>query len=602
MLEKRIYEPVLRYSVLVFCLTWLVYMMVHHKTPLDVGDGISHFYISQASWENPNLFLDHWGKPVFILLSSTFTQFGFNGVVIFNILVFVATVLIGYKILRKFNVSVWLQILLPLVLLKAHDIVITVLGGLTEPLFNLAIVGAVYLLVERKFFWFAVLVSFMPFMRSEGQLPMLLALMLLLYYRSYKTIPYLFTGFILYAISGLFVYQDFWWYFTKSPYSMSNDIYGKGTWSHYLLGYKSYLGNPGLYVLIIGIPTLIYLFIKRKWTELVPEWLFFSAGIFFGVLVSHSYFWATGQNGSLGLSRIGTQGMPAFLLLNLQCIGRVTIFRNRIANSVFALFSIALIYSHITTKHFPQKTQPLDAQVVEAANYLKTLDLKGKKVYYHFPLLSFIYGENNCSPKEKTTVHYTCHDLSDELKNFMKPGDLLVRDSHFGPVDMRLPLSEIEKHPELVKIREFICSEQVDDPYGEVEGVTVYQYIPVSQQQKITTKKEPLKAGQVFNISENTEYTDLHTLIPIDHSDSKVTFRLTSGVSDLVLTYDYNKGQDYSNLDLKGGDTISNTYLFRGSGQTKFYIWNPKKVKGNVTILSIEMEEVIYHPFVKDQL
>jgi hypothetical protein len=575
-------------------------MMVHHKTPLDVGDGISHFYISQASWEDPSLFLHHWGKPVFILLSSPFTQFGYNGVVIFNILVFSTTVLIGYKILRKFNISVWLQILFPLVLLKAHDIVITVLGGLTEPLFNLAIIGAIYFLVERKFFWFAVLVSFMPFMRSEGQLPVILALLLLVYYKSYKSIPFLFTGFLLYAVAGLFVYQDFWWYFTKSPYSMSNDIYGKGTWSHYILGYKSYLGNPGLYVLIVGIPTMIYLALKRKWVELVPEWLFFSAGIFFGVLISHSYFWATGQNGSLGLSRIGTQGMPAFLLLNLQCIGRVDIFRNWISNFVFALFSGALIYSHVTTKHFPQQIGPLDAEIVNTVNYLKTLDLKGKKVFYHFPLLSFVYGENNCSPKKKTTIHYTCLNLTDDLKNYFKPGDLLVRDSHFGPVDMRLPLSEIEKHPELVKIREFILSEQVDDPYGEVEGVTVYQYIPIEKQQKITRKIEQLKAGQVINISGNQEFTDLHTLLPLIQSDTKVTYIVTSSINDLVLTYDYNRGKEYSNLHLKTGDTISNTYLIRGPGQTKIYAWNPKKMRGSITILGIKMEEVLYHPFVKD--
>jgi hypothetical protein len=176
-----------------------------------------------------------------------------------------------------------------------------------------------------------------------------------------------------------------------------------------------------------------------------------------------------------------------------------------------------------------------------------------------------------------------------------------VRDSHFGPVDMRLPLSEVEKHPELVKIREFISSEQVDDPYGEVEGVTVYQYIPVPQQQKILTKKVQVKAGQVFNIKGNIEFTDLHTLLPLINSDTKVTFTMTSTINDLVLTYDYNNGKDYSNQNFQAGATISNTYLFRRSGPTKFYIWNPNKLNGQVTVLGIEMEEVVYHPFVKDQ-
>jgi hypothetical protein len=575
-------------------------MMLHNEVPVDVGDGIMHFFISQASWQDPNLFLHHWGKPFYILLSSPFSQFGFNGLIVFNILVFSLTILIAYRILQKKGVSIWLQLLFPLVLLKAHDVANTLLGGLTEPLFNLAIITSLYFLLEKKYLWFALIVSFMPFMRSEGQLPMLLALILLVYNRSFKSIPLLFVGFLLYSIAGIFVYHDFWWYFTKSPYAMNNDIYGKGTWSHYLLSYKNYLGNPGLYMLILGIPAMIILAVKRKWEDLQLEWWFYAYGIFMGVLVSHSYFWATGQNGSFGLTRIATQGMPIFLLLHFYYVSRFSLFNHWIAKPLFGLFSIVLISSLVTTKYFPKEVASLDKQVLKAAAYLKENQLKNSKIYYHFPLFCFAYGENSFQKDGKTVFQYFLR-LDQEIRNRLKPGDIIVRDSHFGPVEMHLPLTELAKYPEIVIVKEFISSEQVNDPYGETEGVIIYQYIPSDQQQLIDSKKSKLSAGQHIKIYKDQEYTDVHSVLPKFKQDTKVTLALTSLKKGLVLVYDFNQHEEYSAMDLNAKEIKISTFLFRKEGDTRLYIWNPRKVEGEIVIESIDIEKVKYHPLMSNQ-
>jgi hypothetical protein len=600
MIEKRLYEPLLKYAALVFCVVWIVYMMLHNEVPVDVGDGIMHFFISQASWDDPNLFLHHWGKPFFILVSSPFSQFGFNGLVVFNILVFCVTILIGYRILKKKGVSIWLQVLFPLILLKAHDVANTLLGGLTEPLFNLAAIASLYFLLEKKYFWFAVIVSFMPFMRSEGQLPLLLAFIVLIYNRSYRAIPFLFFGFVLYAFVGIFVYSDFWWYFTESPYSMNNDIYGKGTWMHYVLSYKNYLGNPGLYILILGIPAMFVLAFQRKWKELELEWWFYAYGIFMGVLVSHSYFWATGQNGSFGLTRIATQGVPIFLLLHLYYISRFKIFNHWIANSLFGCFSIGLIYALVTTKYYPKNADPLDKQLINAAEYLRSNDLNGAKIYYHFPLFCYAYGENSLK-KDGVTIFHTFSDLKKELKERLKPGDLIVRDSHFGPVEMNLPLSEIAKYPELVKIKEFISSEQKDDQYGETEGVIIYQYIPFEKQQNHISDKKQIFKGHLLKIKKDQEFTDIHTLLPVFEKDTKVSLTLTAKNLGYVLAYDFNNAEEYSKMDLRTDQSVSNAYLFRKNSPTKLYIWNPKKVEGEIVIESLEIEQIDFQPLMNNQ-
>jgi hypothetical protein len=596
----KLYRPILHGIALLFSIAWLLFMMLHNEVPVDVGDGVTHYFISAASWKDPILFLHHWGKPFFILLSSPFTQFGFNGGVVFNILVFSASIIIGFKILERKNVSIWLQLLFPLVLLKAHDVAGTLLGGLTEPLFNLAILAAIYFLVERKWLLFAVLVSFMPFMRSEGQLPVILAASLICFFRQFKILPFLLTGFVLYGIVGWFMLKDPFWYFTHNPYDMANAIYGKGPWYHYITSYKNYLGNPGLYVLILGVPAMVYFLIKKKWNLLHIELLVFSAGIFFGIIAAHSYFWATGQNGSLGLTRIATQGMPAFLLINLYYIDKLKWMQSKIAKGIVIAASLGLVTALVTTKYFPKKADPLDRQVLKTADYLHTLDLKGKKVFYHFPLLSFAYGANNFDPNEKTFVTYAGRHFDEDLGTLIQPGDLIIRDSHFGPMEMYLPLSKVDQNKNIVKIAEFISSEQKEDPYNETECVVVYQYVPFKKQYEIKAKIDTIEVNKTFEIGPSNEFTTIDDLFPGFKEDTKVTITLMSTTDGLELTYDYNQLEDYSNTLLQSNKEVSNTYLFRKAGVTKLYIWNPKKVKGKVLVKRLIIENTSYHPFQKN--
>lgn len=598
MLKNPSYKQFVPKLSILFCLGWLVFMMFQNEVPVDVGDGLMHYFYSQASWENHDLFLHHWGKPFFILLSSPFAQLGFNGMVLFNILLFCGTALLGIKILQKFNISVWIQVLFPLILIHAHDYSETILGGLTEPLFNFATILSLFLLIEKKYIWFAVVVSLMPFMRSEGQLPVLLALVLLLYNKSYRSIPFLFSGFLVYALAGILVYSDFWWYFTESPYSMQNDIYGKGTWEHYFISYKNYLGNPGLYILMLGIPSMVFLLLKKKWAELQLEWSFYAYGIFLGVVLSHSYFWATGQNGSLGLTRIATQGMPLFLLLNLYHIGCLDIFKHKLAHIAFKVFALIIAIVLVTSKHFPVVAKPLDRQVIEAANYLEDFKQKEYRVYYHFPLFGYAYGENPFL-KNQQSVFHGFGDLGEELKTILRPGDIIVRDSHFGPMEANLPLSEIQKYPQLVKIKEFISSEQIDDRFGEIEGVFIYQYIPLHKQKSIERIVKKLDKNIHLKIDEKQEYIDILSHFPEFSGDTKVAFEIRSSVDDIKLVFDYNNAQDYSSMDLKAGEEQTSMYLFRKSGETKLYIWNLNKKSVNVVISKIETEEVKYHPMME---
>jgi len=62
---------------------------------------------------------------------------------------------------------------------------------------------------------------------------------------------------------------------------------------------------------------------------------------------------------------------------------------------------------------------------------------------------------------------------------------------------------------------------------------------------------------------------------------------------------DYNNSEDYGSVPLAKDSNIKNTFLFRAYGPTKLYIWNPKKVKGQINIQQIQLETNELHPVVR---
>jgi len=94
-----------KYASLIGALVYLIAMNLLNQLPLDVGDGIVHYSIAKASWSQPTFFLDHWGKPLFTLLSSGFAQISFKWHIGFNILVFALTCLAAFRLFKHLSVA-----------------------------------------------------------------------------------------------------------------------------------------------------------------------------------------------------------------------------------------------------------------------------------------------------------------------------------------------------------------------------------------------------------------------------------------------------------------------------------------------------------------
>ena len=97
MFKNTIYSKgVLFLCILLFALFFCI--AYFSDATFDAGDGIRHYLVSRYSWKHPDLLLYSWGKPFFTIVSSPFSQFGFMGMAVFNILCGIGAAFFSYKI------------------------------------------------------------------------------------------------------------------------------------------------------------------------------------------------------------------------------------------------------------------------------------------------------------------------------------------------------------------------------------------------------------------------------------------------------------------------------------------------------------------------
>jgi len=214
-----------------FLLSALAVIYIAHAwfypSSYEGADGIRHFLISRYSWKHPELFLYSWGKPFFTLVSSPFSQFGLLGLKGFNILCAILTGVLIFRIARKLEIkqpviAVFFMGFAPIYFFCTNS-------GYTELLFGLILTWSTLKYINRNYFWSSLLISFLPFVRSEGYLLLGLFFLILIIRKQWKYIPLLAAGNILYSIVGYSHYHSLLWLISENPYDgRQAAIYGHG--------------------------------------------------------------------------------------------------------------------------------------------------------------------------------------------------------------------------------------------------------------------------------------------------------------------------------------------------------------------------------------
>jgi hypothetical protein len=546
---------------------------------------LAHYFIAKNAFYHPSDLLNHWGKPVFTALSAPFAYFGFQVYVFFNILIFALTLFVGNSIFKHFEIKNPLMAIFPLVLLGSLDYTANILGGMTEILFGFLTLLSGLLLLQKRWVWFALLISFMPFVRSEGQLLIPLGILILLYFKAWKSIPLLFVGFLFYAIIGAIALGNFWWYFTENPYQGAAEIYGQGDWLHYINNWHLHLGVPALVLLVFGLLAFVWGILRKSYTSEKQVSLFYFAAVYFGIVLVHAYLWAQGKNGALGLSRLAIHGLPGLMLICILAIDATPIKRwmNSIFTALMLILSVLYIrdYPLVYDQPFPKKAMPDERAVVDATSavmdYLE--DHKTRKVYYYHPLVAYKAGTN--LKDQRGQFEQKSFGLFETEYTQLHDGDLIIWDSHFAGRDMNFPEELTSRFEELFVFTPFNQMVHKGDAVAQVK------VLRVNKAKKNSFVSLQATVDSTLHIAADSLYTNLPR---INNTGQTATYQLqitnrSSSGGQLYFVVQHDASGQALTFELDTENTWKFSLPSDLLGEYKVFVHNPEGVIGEVEVL-----------------
>ncbi len=441
------------YLLLAFLINFVILALLSEGS-IGGADDISHFKFSRYGFKYPGLFLDPWAKPLFTMLTAPFAQLGMIGVRFFNILIGLGAALLTYITAKKLTFKHPVLSLFMLVFTPIYSALM--ISGMTEILFSFILILGIYLFFMNRSIWSSVVVSLLPFVRTEGFVILPLFFIACAVNRQWKAIPFLATGFLFFSIIGSFHYHDFFWVINTMPYTGdARDIYGSGELLYYVQKFRPIFGPLLFFLILWGLLYIpIHLFTGRKYTGFrylnlllvgfLPFLVYFAA---------HSYVWWRGTGNSVGETRVMAAVFPSAVLLALSGwdgLLRWMPLHGSIKIALSIILAVILVFSTFMIQALPVGFGPTQQLVLQAAKWLKGSPYAGSKTIYFDPHWWYFM---DIDPKDQERGKQFMPDLSRPQKHIL-PGELVVWDAHYGPNEGRLPLDRLINNPcfEMIKV------------------------------------------------------------------------------------------------------------------------------------------------------
>lgn len=429
-------------------------------------DSYNHYLIARFSWIHPKeLLLDQWGKPLYNILASPFAQFGMMGVVVFNILLLIATAWVAYFTAKKLNFQfAWLAWVLCFASPIWFDNTIT---GLTEPLNAFLLMIVVYLFVSDRIILASIIAGFLPFARSEGYVIIaVIGFYLLFVLRNYKAFGLLLVGSVVMNFVGWMVEGNPWWIYDTNPYIKyqiestikKENICGSGELLHYVKSLPFVMGKTRLMLFVISLFVIVYRFVVRPKENVNRQLFFLFGGIYTLYFVVHSLIWYKGAMGSCGYQRVLVVIEPlAAIMMALSAdiiVSWLTkIIRGKkqqfvwlvvLLTTGYVLYEPIKIYGH----KYPIDISDEQKLFVEAAEWYNQQDYDNRMKYFLYPYFNIL---TDIDPKD--TEHFI--ELWSFDHRYAPVGSIVIWDGHFGPNEGNVPLELLKEHPDFVEIKSF---------------------------------------------------------------------------------------------------------------------------------------------------
>ncbi|MDX9941094.1 MAG: hypothetical protein RBS53_02605 [Bacteroidales bacterium] len=394
------------------------------------ADSVTHYRFSRYSWQFPSFLLDHWAKPVFTLLSSPFAQFGHSGVSVFNLLGGIASAWLAWLSAKKLGYSN--RLLLPFFVFFTPIYTLLVISGQVEVLFGLFIIATVWLCLDKRYLWAAVVISFSHLVRTEGIIIIPTIGLYFLIKRQYHAIPLLLTGTLIYSIIGYFHFKDFFWLINQMPYGGKAEMYGTGSFWHFFQAWPKIFGKLNGWLMALGVLAIFYGLLRKKdsrhWGELILILMPF--GLYF---MAHVLMWYTGIGRSLGMYRYMISIVPLGALIalrgaNVALNGLEGLFKTKLPSDLLALVMLVFfILTPFNEWRIPQKLEGMNKVMKEAADFVLENKINQDKIYYSDPALEMFLHLN---PYDETTSRLRLPDSSKPHHEVI-PGEIIIWEGHF---------------------------------------------------------------------------------------------------------------------------------------------------------------------------
>jgi hypothetical protein len=474
MLVKRSHTKIAAGISILFFISMVIIARTCEGTG-DEGDSVMHFLYSKWAFRHPRHFLDHWAKPMYVLITCIPAQFGFFGIQLFNISLGAISIFLTFRVAQKLNIQhAWLASLF--LAIFPHEVMYS-LSGLTEPLFAFILILVIFLwLFEYKVSSMLIL-SFLPFIRSEGMVVIVVFFVYLLIKKEFKYIPLLIIGHVVYTIVGVLAGKPIGWVFTENPYAMWQSNYGKGPWNSFILNIRYTLGIAMYFVLwsgmILGLGYAVLKFIFKKNIRFSIEELFLIYGIFFSYFVFHSVAWYKGWFHSFGMIRVMIGVLPCAAIICAKVFDEALhnfSERSFARMCVFALVILLIAINFTCSRYRIHKVRDLSLRgdqkcQQQVIGYMEKNFPEYKKypIYFTAPYLSELLNIDLFDDTKRPNLWEDYHN------NTMKKPSYLIWDDWFCPVEQDVKYDDISKRPDFIKVKEFSHY----DTWGDKERKTI---------------------------------------------------------------------------------------------------------------------------------
>jgi hypothetical protein len=318
------------------------------------------------------LFLDLWGKPVYTALSAPFAQFGYGAAKAFNLVVSRVNTFLSARIAQKRFSGQFIFVVVFIAFSPVYFLL--TVSCLTEILFAFVLAGAVFLFVNKRYLLAALVISFLPLVRSEGIVILPVFAVALFLTKTYRAIPFLLFGTVFYSIIGYFVFDDIFWLINKLPYSLGESLYGSGSLFHFVKHSPSIFGIPLLVLIVFGLIVWVIGILKNFSLRNSDTILFILiAGSWIAYFAAHSYVWWQGTGGSLGLTRVmaGIVPLAAFTAMKgFEFVSR-KIKNKKAVYGLFAFLALLQVILLFTRHNLMLKADPTEQLIKKSAEYIR---------------------------------------------------------------------------------------------------------------------------------------------------------------------------------------------------------------------------------------